>query len=117
MDSVSPQTPDPRRSQRLALILAGLAVVLAAGGALWFSRTQVRLRVDPGRSWRTPDVLDRMLARAEKAEQAGDRGAAVAAYRFVVAVGSGGDPTFELYIAAARRGLKRLGADSSPSPR
>ena len=68
-------------------------------------------------SWRTPDVLDRMLARAEKAERAGDRGAAIAAYRFVVAVGSGGDPTFEPYIAAAGRGLTRLGAAAGPSPR
>ena len=117
MDSAAPPTPDPRRARRLVLILAGLSVVLAAGGALWFSRTQVRMRTDPGRSWRTPDVLDRMLARAEKAEHAGDRGAAIAAYRFVVAVGSGGDPAFEPYMAAARRGLARLGADAGPSPR
>ncbi len=114
MDSVVPHTPNPRRARWLALALAGLSVVLAGGGALWFSRTQVVLQTDPGRSWRTPDVLDRMVARGETAERAGDRGAAVAAYRFVVRVGSGGDPTFEPYIAAARRGLARLSADSLP---
>jgi hypothetical protein len=94
--------------------MTALALVLAAGGALWFSRTEVRLRTDPGRSWRTPDVLDKTLARAEQAEHAGDRGAAVAAYRFVLAVGSGGDPVIEPYVAAARRGLARLGVDSAP---
>jgi hypothetical protein len=116
MESTVPPTPtpDPRRSRRLALALTGLSIVLAAGGALWFSRTEVVLHQDPGRSWRTPDVLDKMVARGEEAEHAGSRGAAIAAYRFVVRVGSGGDPTFEPYIAAARRGLARLGADSQP---
>ncbi len=108
--------PDPRRARRLALFLAGLSLVLAAGGALWFSRTQVRMRTDPGLSWRTPEVLDRMLARGEEAERAGDRGAAIAAYRFVLRVGAGGEPAYEPYIAAARRALARLGADSGPSP-
>jgi len=114
MDRVVPQTSNPRRARRLALALAALAVVLAAGGALWFSRTQVVLQTDPGRSWRTPDVLDKMVARGDAAEHARDRGAAIAAYRFVVRVGSGGDPRFEPYIAAARRGLARLGADTLP---
>ena len=114
MDSVLPQAPNPRRARRLALALAGLSLVLAAGGALWFSRTEVVLQTDPGRSWRTPDVLDKMVARGDAAEHAGDRGAAIAAYRFLVRVGSGGDPTLEPYIAAARRGLARLRADSLP---
>ena len=111
MEPVALQTSQ-RRPRLLAVLLACLALVLAAGGGLWFSRTQVRMRMDPGRSWRTPDVLDRMIARGEAAEQAGDRGAAIAAYRFVLAVGSGGDAAFEPYMAAARRGLARAGVDS-----
>ena len=55
-----------------------------------------------------------MLTRAEAAEHAGDRDAAIAAYRFVLAVGANGDPMLELYMKAARRGLARLGATPTP---
>jgi len=90
----------------LALIIIGL---MSAGGYL-FMKSEVRWRNDPGHSSRTPEDLDKVLVRAEAAEKHGDREAAIAAYRFVLAVGSNGDPYLEPYMNAARRGLARLGA-------
>ena len=108
-------TPDRRKRIRwigigLALVIVGLT---AAGGYL-FMRSEARWAHDPGHSARTPEDLDKMLTRAEAAERAGDRDAAIAAYRFVLAVGSKGDPMIELYMNAARRGLARLGASPTP---
>jgi hypothetical protein len=79
-----------------------------------FQHTAERVRADPGLSYRTPESLDKMLVRAEQAERAGDRGSAIASYRFVVAVGAGNNPELQPYIAAARRALTRLGVEPQP---
>ena len=110
MEIETPPQPDPRRARRLALALAAVAVVLAVGGAVWLTRTQVLMQSDPALTSRTPAVLDRLLARAEQAEQTGNPQAAAAMYRSVLSVGIKGDSSLELYMAAARRGLARLGA-------
>ncbi|HUL03532.1 MAG TPA: hypothetical protein VLV16_09930 [Gemmatimonadales bacterium] len=96
-------------TRRLGLGLGVLAVVLFMLGAFGFWRSSQRIPGDPGISYRSPTTLDKMLARAEQAEKAGDRDAAIGAYRFVVAVGAANDPELEPYIAAARRALVRLG--------
>ena len=102
------------RGRRLGLILAAVALLLAGTGGFLFTRLAVRLRSDPGLTSRSPDVLQKVLKRARSAEQAGDRATAVTSYRFVLAVGSGGDPRLEPYIAAARQALVRLGERASP---
>jgi hypothetical protein len=112
------------RSRRTALLLAGAALACAAGGALWFAHFVSQLRRDPGIVYRDPGTLDKLLRRGTDAERAGDRGAAITAYRFVVAVGrgrgSGGagtDAAVAPYVAAAAAGLRRLGvSDTLPSP-
>jgi hypothetical protein len=104
-----PPAPNRLRARIIGLILGAIGVTLAASGVYLFKRSEARWSHDPGHSSRTPEVLDQMLLRGESAERAGDRGAAAAAYRFVLAVGSNGDPTIDLYMAAARRGLTRLG--------
>jgi hypothetical protein len=90
--------------------LGVLIVALMAGGGYLFMQSEAKWRADPGHSSRTPQVLDQMLARGEAAEKAGDRASAIAAYRFVLAVGAKQDPEVEPYVAAARRALTRLGA-------
>ena len=110
MTSLPPNNVTARRIRWTGLALGAIIVALVAAGAALFYRSEKQMQHDPGRSSRTPDVLDKMLARADEAERAGDRGAAIAAYRFVVAVGSNGDPAIDPYIAAALRGLARLGA-------
>jgi hypothetical protein len=96
-------------TRRLGLLLGVVAVVLFGLGAFGFWRSSRRIGTDPGISYRSPTTLDKMLVRAEQAEKAGDRDAAIGAYRFVVAVGAANDPELEPYIAAAKRGLARLG--------
>lgn len=110
MDAPARQNAVVRRTRVTGLLLGALIVALMVLGGRMFLRTERELSHDPGRSSRTPEVLDKMLARGEQAERAGDREAAIAAYRFVIAVGAGGDPAIEPYIAAASRGLARLGA-------
>lgn len=107
----------PRRAARLGLLLAGLTVVIGAGGAAWFFRAARAVRRDPGAVYRDRATLDKLLKRASDAEQAGDRATAIATYRFVVAVGEGKEaeqegqagPEWARYAAAARAGLRRLG--------
>jgi len=108
--------PPQRSLRRVGIALGLVAVSMAAIGAFLFSRTQVVLTGDPGRSSRTPETLDKMLDRAEQAEKAGDRGAAIVAYRFVVAVGAKDHPELEPYIEAALRGLARLGVPPTAGP-
>jgi hypothetical protein len=103
-----------KRARRIGILLAFVVLALGVWGATTFQRTAERVRGDPGLSYRTPDALDKMLARAEVAERSGDSGAAIVAYRFVVAVGAGTNPELEPYIAAARRGLTRLGVGPRP---
>src|SRR5437879_4375417 len=109
-----------RRARRVALLLLGASLVLAAGGALWFLRFASQVRRDPAFIYREPATLEKLLKRANDAERAGDRATAITTYRFVMAVGQGaGRSSAELapYAAAARAGLSRLGAvDTLPGP-
>ena len=107
----------PRRARRVALILVGASLVLAAGGALWFLQFTSQVRRDPALIYREPATLDKLLKRANDAERAGDRATAITTYRFVMAVGQGAGAELAPYVAAARAGLSRLGAaDSLPGP-
>lgn len=107
----------PARAWRVALLLAGATLVLAAGGALWFTRFASRVRHDPALIYREPATLEKLLARANDAERTGDRATAITTYRFVLAVGQGAGPELAPYIVAARTGLTRLEAsDTPPNP-
>ncbi|HYT05125.1 MAG TPA: hypothetical protein VEM13_09640 [Gemmatimonadales bacterium] len=106
---------EPER--RLALLLGGVALALAAAGAFWFTRFASQVGRDPALVYRDSGTLDKLLKRASDAERAGDRGAAITAYRFVEAVGQGGGPDVAPYVTAARAGLRRLGvSDTPPGP-
>ena len=116
---LTPPLRPPPPPRRLGLLLAGAAVALGAAGAAWFLRFAEQVRRDPGVVYRDPTTLDNLLKRASEAERAGDRASAIATYRFVAAVGTGGGGGREWapYAAAARAALKRLGAaDTLPSP-
>jgi hypothetical protein len=104
----------PRRARRLALLLLGVSLVLAAGGALWFLQFASQVRRDPALIYREPATLEKLLKRANDAERAGDSATAITTYRFVVAVGQGAGAELAPFVAAARAGLSRLGAASSP---
>src|SRR5438105_10338603 len=110
----------PPRARRVALLLVGASLLLAAGGALWFLQFASEVRRDPALIYREPATLDKLLKRANDAERAGDRATAIATYRFVMTAGQGvGEASAELapYVAAARAGLSRLGAaDTLPGP-
>ena len=106
----------PRSARRVALLLVGGVLALAAGGAVWFMRFTGEVRRDPALIYREPATLDKLLKRAEEAERAGDRATAITTYQFVADVGQGTNPELAPYIAAARAGLNRLGAaDKRPS--
>lgn len=103
-------------ARRVALILVGAVILLAAGGAIWFFRFAGEVRRDPALIYRDPTTLDKLLKRAEEAERAGDRATAITTYRFVADVGQGTNPALAPYIAAARAALNRLeGPDTRPS--
>jgi hypothetical protein len=106
-------TQSPRR---VALVLALVAVVLGVGGALSFRRFISHTQRDPGFPYRDPATLEKVMQRARAAEAHGDRPGAIVAYRFVVAVGAGGDSTIARYVTAARAGLERLTPGSSDTP-
>src|SRR3989441_10394691 len=80
----------PQRPRRVALLLLGASLVLAAGGALWFLQFASQVRRDPALIYREPATLEKLLERANDAERAGDRATAITTYRFVMAVGQGG---------------------------
>ena len=107
------QPDDPiasaRRARRVALLLLGATLLVAAGGALWFTRYASRAQRDPALVYRDPATLEKLLQRAHDAERAGDRATAVTTYRFIMAVAQGGGVALEPYVAAARAGLTRLG--------
>jgi hypothetical protein len=111
MDSLNEPRSDPKRARRIGIFLAVLVLGLGVWGATTFQHTAERVRADPGLSYRTPEALDKMLARGDEAERGGDRGSAIAAYKFIVAVGAGSNPELEPYVAAARRALTRLGVE------
>ena len=110
------QTGTPRRARRVALGLAALALVLAAGGALSFRHFLARTRSDPGFTYRDRATFEKLLRRARDAQGRGDGATAVAVYRFIVAVGTHGDATLEPYVAAARAELERLTPGSPGTP-
>jgi len=106
----------PRRARRVALLLVGASLVLAAGGAVWFLQFASQVRRDPALIYREPATLDKLLKRANDAERAGDRATAITTYRFVVAVGQGAGGELAPYVAAARAGLGRIAAaDTLPT--
>src|SRR2546426_2177399 len=80
----------PRRARRVALLLVGASLVLAAGGAVWFLQFASQVRRDPALIYREPATLDKLLKRANEAERAGDRATAITTYRFGLAGGEGG---------------------------
>ena len=105
-------TGSPRRARRLALVLAGAALAAAGAGGVLFTRFGSQVARDPGLTARNMEVLGKLLERARQAEAAGDRGSAIAAYRFIVeVVGRGDSVQLQEYVAAARAGLKRLGTE------
>ena len=107
----------PSRARRVALLLVGASLLLAAGGALWFLQFASQVRRDPALIYREPATLDKLLKRANDAERAGDRATAITTYRFVMAVGRGAGADLAPYVVAARAGLTRLGApDTLPGP-
>ncbi len=110
--AVTSPAPPRQRNRRVALALAVVALVLAAAGALSFRRFVDRTKSDPGFPYRDRATLEKVLKRAGEAEAHGARETALVNYRFIVAVGAHGDSTLESYVAAARAGLARLGADS-----
>ena len=97
-----------KRSVRLGLALGVVALMLTAGGAITFRRFVRRAQSDPGLLYRDPATLAKVLQRARDAEAHGDRPSAIVGYRFIAAVGAGGDSTIAQYVAAARAGLERL---------
>lgn len=107
----SDSNPSQRSSRRVALLLCGVALAAAAAGGLLFTRFAAHAHTDPGLSYRDPTTLTKVLKRARDAEASGDRSSAIAAYRFVEAVGAGGQPELEPYMTAARAGLQRLGEE------
>jgi hypothetical protein len=114
VDHLNQPRADPKRARRIGIFLATVVLGLGVWGATTFQHTAERVRADPGLSYRTPEALDKVLARGEQAERAGDRGSAIVAYRFIVAVGAGTNPELQPYIAAARRALTRLGVEPRP---
>ena len=105
-------TGSPRRARRLALVLAGAALAAAAGGGVLFTRFGSQVARDPGLTARNTEVLGKLLERARQAEAAGDRGSAIAGYRFIAEVAGRGDSVqFQAYLTAAHAGLKRLGSE------
>jgi len=110
----------PARTRRVALLLLGAALVLGAGGAMWFFQFASQVRRDPALIYREPATPEKLLQRANDAAPAGDRATAITTYRFVMVVGQGaGGASADLtpYVAAARAGLSRLGAaDTLPGP-
>ena len=103
----------PERARRLAMLLAGVALAAAAAGAWWFARFESQLARDPALVYRDAATLEKQLKRASEAERVGDRADAITIYRFIARVGSGGGPELATYLAAARAGLRRLGADDT----
>ncbi len=63
----------PRRARRLALLLLGASLVLAAGGALWFLQFASQVRQDPALIYREP---------ASAVRRGGSRGAEPSGSRF-----------------------------------
>ena len=104
-----PDAGASRRKRRVALSLVAIVLILTVAGALWITRFASAVRQDPGLVYRDPGTLGKLLKRGRDAEAAGDRGTAITTYRFVVAVGVGGDSALARYVAAARAGLERLG--------
>jgi len=74
----------PGRARRVALLLLGAALVLGAGGAMWFFQFASQVRRDPALIYREPATLEKLLQRANDAERAGDRATAITTYRFVM---------------------------------
>ncbi len=102
------------KSGRLGMLLLGAALLGVAAGGFLFTRFAARARNDPAIAYRNPSTLGKLLERARNAEGRGDRGSAIAAYRFVAAVGAGGGPELVPYVAAARAALNRLTGEPHP---
>src|SRR2546430_14391383 len=78
------------RARRVALLLVGASLLLAAGGALWFLQFASQVRRGPALIYREPATLDKLLKRGDDAGRAGGRATASTTYRVVMAGGGGG---------------------------
>jgi hypothetical protein len=103
-----------RRGRRIALLLTAAVLLLAFAGAYLFARFGTQVSRDPGLTSRNERVFSKVLEQGRLAEARGDRASATAAYRFILSVGTGGDPTLQVYVDAARAGLGRVGVPSPP---
>src|SRR5256885_16347036 len=113
----APVPASPPRARRVALLLVGASLLLAAGGALWFLQFASQVRRDPALVYREPATLDKLLKRANDAERAGDRATAITTYRFVMAVGRGAGAGLPPDGGGARGGVTRLGGPGTlPGP-
>src|SRR2546429_7379690 len=92
----------PPRARRVALLLVGASLLLAAGGALWFLQFASQVRRDPAPIYREPATLDQLLKRANDAERAGGRATAITTDRVVMAVGHGAGAGPAPHVPAAR---------------
>src|SRR3989475_10875942 len=104
----------PPRARRVALLLVGASLLLAAGGAVWFLQFASQVRRDPAFIYREPATLDKLLKRANEAERAGDRATAITTYRFVLAGGEGGGGHLAALVPADRAGAARPGGPLAP---
>src|SRR5256885_15972275 len=84
-----PMVAAPRRARRVALLLAGVTLALAAAGGGWFVRFAGHVQRDPGVVYRDPTTLDKLLKRATDAERAGDPATAIPTHRVGASVGGG----------------------------
>src|SRR2546422_10945475 len=98
----------PPRARRVALLLVGASLLLAAGGALWFLQFASQVRRDPALIYREPATPDKLLKRANDAERAGGRAPAVTTHRVVMGGGRGAGGGPPPAVAGARGGVAPL---------
>src|SRR5256885_15251241 len=84
-----PMVAAPRRARRVALLLAGVTLALAAAGGRWFVRFAGHVQRDPGVVYRVPATPDKRLHRATDPQRARGRATAITTHPSVASVGVG----------------------------